>query len=145
MHGPRCDQEQFEVAVLRRPEPTKAVNQAKATEASNASSIRRPLEIQFEPPADPGDWRMTGKINWSSPNEAYGVPICEWANDKGTRIWLSAQLKELAVECTDRAPDRRRALIVRSRELVTSVSWRCRDHSLFVTLCYLQLAADVGI
>jgi hypothetical protein len=64
--------------------------------------------------------------------------------DEGTLIWLSAQPRGLTVEFTDRAPDRRRALIVRSRELVVS-GRRCGDHLLFFTLSYLQLAADVGI
>jgi hypothetical protein len=71
--------------MLRRREPTKA----------SAFSVRRPLQIAFEPPADRSNWRVTGRINWPSRNEGYGVPICEWANDEGTRIWLSAPLKEL--------------------------------------------------
>jgi hypothetical protein len=143
--GPGFEQGQFEVAVLHRREPIKAVNQAEGTDPVPVSSLRRPLQIAFEPPADQSSWRMTGRINWPSPNEGYGVPICEWANDNGTRIWLSAQLKELAVECVDRAPNRWRPLIVRSRELVARVRQRCGDQSLFVTLCYLQLAADAGI
>jgi hypothetical protein len=85
-------------------------------------------------------------LPWKYHSHEYGtVPSCngyEWANDNGTRIWLSAQLKELAVEC---APNRWRPLIVRSRELAARVRQRCGDQSLFVTLCYLQLAADVGI
>jgi hypothetical protein len=40
----------------------------------------------------------------------YGIPICEWTNDKGTRIWLSAQLKDPAVEFHDRAQGRWRGL-----------------------------------
>jgi hypothetical protein len=37
------------------------------------------------------------------------------------------------------------AVDVRSRELAARVRQRFGDQSLFVTLCYLQLAADVGI
>jgi len=119
--------------MLRRREPTKA----------SALSVRRPLQIAFEPPADRSNWRMTGRINWPSSNQGYDVPICEWANDNGTRIWLSAQLKEVVVECADRAPDRWRELIGRSRELATNVRRRCGDHSLFAALCYLQLVAEI--
>jgi hypothetical protein len=134
--GPRYDQGYFEMAVLRRREPTKAVNQAEVTDPVSASSVRRPLQVWFEPPADPGNWRMTGRINWPSPSQGYALPICEWTNNEGMRIWLSAQLKDLAVEFSDRAPDRLRGLAVRGRELVASVKRRCGDHSLFVTLCY---------
>jgi hypothetical protein len=112
--------------------------------------VRLPLQVQFEPPAHPGNWRMTGRINRPSASQGFGAPVCEWTDDNGTRIWLSAQLKELAVECADQAPGRWRALFVRGRELVTTVGRRGGDHSWFVTLCYLQLgylqlAADVGI
>jgi hypothetical protein len=134
----------FEVAVLRRRKPTKAVVEAAATQARGASSVRRPCQIPFEPPADQSNWRLTGRINWPSSNQGYGVPICEWDNDKGTRIWLSAQLKELAVECTHSAPDRWGELVGRCRELATGARRRCGDHSLFVILCYLQLVAIVG-
>ena len=103
--------------MLRRREPTKAVNEAGVTESKSAFSVRRPLQIAFEPPADRSNWRMTGKINWPRPHQSYDIgPTCEWTSDEGTRIWLSAQLRGLTVEFTDRAPDRRRALIVRSRE-----------------------------
>jgi hypothetical protein len=119
-----------------------AAVEAAATEAGDASSVLRPLQIQFAAPAGPGRWRMTGRLKWPSPNHGI-APVCEWANDKGARIWLSAQLKELAVECADRAPDRWRELIGRSRELATNVRRRCGDHSLFATLCYLQLVAEI--
>jgi hypothetical protein len=126
-----------EVAVLRRREPTKAVK------SGNAFSVRRPLQIEFEPPADRSKWRMTGRINWSSPNQRYGVPICEWASDEGARIWLSAQLKELAVEFVDGAEDRRRELAMRSRALLRGVVQQFNAPLVSITLCYLHLAADV--
>ena len=28
------------------------------------SSVRPPLQLQFEPPADPSAWHMTGRFNW---------------------------------------------------------------------------------
>jgi hypothetical protein len=126
-----------EVAVLRRREPTKAVK------SGNAFSVRRPLQIEFEPPADRSKWRMTGRINWSSPNQGYGVPICEWVSDEGARIWLSAQLKELAVEFVDGAEDRRRELAMRSRALLRGVVQQFNAPLVSITLCYLHLAADV--
>jgi hypothetical protein len=126
-----------EVAVLRRREPTKAVK------SGNAFSVRRPLQIEFEPPADRSKWRMTGRINWSSPNQGYGVPICEWVSDEGARIWLSAQLKELAVEFVDGAEDRRRELAMRSRALLGGVVQQFNAPLVSITLCYLHLAADV--
>ena len=64
---------------------------------------------------------------------------------QGTRIWLSAQLKDLAVEFIDRAQGRWGGLAVPGRKLLADVVRRPRNHSLFVTLCYLQLATDVGI
>jgi hypothetical protein len=121
--------------MLRWREPTKA----------SAFSVRRPLQIAFEPPAERSNWRMTGRINWPSSNQGYGVPICEWANDEGARIWLSAQLKELAVEFVDGAEDRRRELAMRSQKLLAGVVRRSRALVFCVTLCYLHLAADVGI
>jgi hypothetical protein len=147
--GPRYDQGQLEVAVLRRREPTRAVNQARATEQPSsepAYSVRRPLQIQFSSPADPGNWRMTGKINWPSPHQAYGIaPTCEWANDEGRRIWLPAQHKDLVVEFTDRAEGRWRELAMRSRKLLAGVVRRSRVSVSCIALCYLHLGADVGI
>jgi hypothetical protein len=106
--------------------------------------LRRPLRFQFDPPADhPRTWRMTGKINRPSADHDYGVPICEWANDKGTRIWLSAQLKELAVEFVAGAKDRRRELAMRSRALLGGVVQQFNAPLVSITLCYLHLAADV--
>jgi hypothetical protein len=121
-----------------------AVVEAAATEAGDASSVRRPLQIQFAAPAGPGRWRMTGRLNWPSPNHGI-APVCEWANDKGTRIGLSAQLKELAVEFSDRAEDRRRELAMRSQKPLAGVVRRSRALVFCVALCYLHLAADVGI
>ena len=119
--------------MLRRIESTKA----------SAFSARRPLQIEFEPPADRSNWRMTGRINWPSPNQGDGVPICEWASDEGARIWLSAQLKELAVEFVDGAEDRRRELAMRSRALLGRVVQQFNAPLVSITLCYLHLAADV--
>jgi hypothetical protein len=117
-----------------------APNRARATDQpSGELAVRRPLRIQFEPPADLGIWRLTGRINWPSPNQGYGVPIGEWTNDKGTRIWLSAQLKELAVEFVDGAEDCRRELAMRSRTLLQQFN----APLVSITLCYLHLAADV--
>jgi hypothetical protein len=141
--GPGFEQGQFEVAVLHRREPIKAVNQAEGTDPVPVSSLRRPLQIAFEPPADQSSWRMTGRINWPSPNEGYGVPICEWATDEGTRIWLSAQLKELAVEFVDGAEDRRTELAMRSWALLGGVAQQFNGSLVGITLCYLHLAADV--
>ena len=129
--------------MLRRREPTKAVNEAGVTESRSAFSARRPLQIEFEPPADRSNWRMTGRINWSSPNQGYGVPICEWASDEGARIWLSAQLKELAVECVDGAEDGWRELAMRSRALLGGVVQQFNASLVSITLCYQHLAADV--
>jgi hypothetical protein len=129
--------------MLRRREPTKAVNEAGVTESRSAFSVRRPLQIEFEPPADRSNWRMTGRINWPSPIQGYGVPICEWASDEGARIWLSAQLKELAVEFVDGAEDRRRKLAMRSRALLGGVVRQFNAPLVSITLCYLHLAADV--
>ena len=137
------------MAVLRRRGPTRAVNQARATEQPSsepAYSVRRPLQIQFSSPADPANWRMTGKINWPSPQQSYGIaPTCEWANDEGTRIWLPAQHKDLMVEFTDRAEGRWRALAMRSQKLLAGVVQQFHAYVFCIALCYLHLAADVGI
>jgi DNA invertase Pin-like site-specific DNA recombinase len=125
------------VYVLHGRKPSKPVKSA------NAFSVRRPLQIEFQPPADRSNWRMTGRINWPSPNEGYGVPICEWATDEGTRIWLSAQLKELAVEFVDGAEDRRTELAMRSWALLGGVAQQFNGSLVGITLCYLHLAADV--
>jgi len=68
--------------------------------------MKRPFQIQFAPPAGPGRWRTTGRLKWPSRNLGI-APLCEWANDEGMRIWLPAQLKELAVELADGAEDAR--------------------------------------
>jgi hypothetical protein len=116
--GPRFDQEQFEVAVLRRRELTKAVNQTEATEPGIASSVRGPRQIQFEAPAGPNNWHLTGRIHWPARSQGYGVaPICEWVSDEGSRIWLAAQHRDLVVEFTDRAESRRGGLAMGSREI----------------------------
>ena len=70
-------------------------------------------------------------------------PICEWASDEGARIWLSAQLKELAVEFVDGAEDRRRKLAMRSRALLGGVVRQFNASLVSITLCYQHLAADV--
>jgi 2-polyprenyl-6-methoxyphenol hydroxylase-like FAD-dependent oxidoreductase len=88
-----------------------------------ASSVRRPLRIQFEPPADPSAWHMTGRFNWPCPHQSYGtVPLCEWANDEGMRIWLPAQHKDLVVEFTYRVEGRWRKLAMRSRKLLAGIA-----------------------
>jgi hypothetical protein len=126
--GPRFDQEPFEVAVLRRRELTKAVNQAEATEPGIASSVRGPRQIQFEPPAGPNNWHLTGRIHWPAPSQGYGVaPICEWASDEGSRIWLAAQHRDLVVEFTDWAEGRRGGLAIRGRKFLAGI-WRGEPH-----------------
>lgn len=53
---------------------------------------RRPLRIEFVPPAGAGPWRMTGRFMWpfgTGSSSSYGViPSGEWTNDRGDRIWL---------------------------------------------------------
>jgi hypothetical protein len=110
--------------------------------SGSAFSTRRPLQIEFKPPASRSNWRMTGRINWPSPNRGI-APLCEWASDDGVRMWLSAQLKEMAVEFTDRAEDRRRDLAMRSRALLGAVVQQFNAPLVSITLCYLHLAADV--
>jgi hypothetical protein len=108
------------------------------------SSVRRPLRLHFEPPVDPSAWHMTGRINWPCPHESYEmVPICEWANDKGMRIWLSAQHQELVAEFTDPAKGGWRELAVRSQKLLAGVVQRSCDSFYCITLC-LQLTADLS-
>jgi len=108
------------------------------------SSVRPPLRVQFEPPADPSAWHMTGRFNW--PCSRYGiVPNCEWVNNKGVRIWLPAQHRGLAAEFTNRAEGRWRELVMRSRRLLARIVQRFRAPVFCTTLFYLQLAADVGI
>ena len=108
------------------------------------SSVRPPLRLRFEPPADPSAWHMTGRFNWPGPH--YGiVPNCEWVNDEGMRIWLPAQQKDLVTEFTYRAEGRWRELVMRSRRLLARVVRRSRAPVFCTTLFYLQLAADVGI
>jgi hypothetical protein len=108
------------------------------------SSVRPPLRLQFEPPADPSAWHMTGRFNWPCPR--YGiVPNCEWVNNKGVRIWLPAQHRGLAAEFTYRAEGRWRELVMRSRRLLARIVRRSRAPVFCTTLFYLQLAADVGI
>jgi hypothetical protein len=101
---------------------------------------------QFEPPADPSAWHMTGRFNWPCPHQSYGiVPNCEWANNVGVRIWLPAQDKDLAAEFTYRKEGRWRELVMRSRRLLARIVRRSRAPVFCTTLFYLQLAADVGI
>jgi hypothetical protein len=89
---------------------------------------------------------MTGRINWPCPHQSYGVvPNCEWVNDEGVRIWLQAQHTDLATEFTDRAKGRWRELAVRSRKLLAGVVEQFHAPVFRITLCYLHLAADVGI
>ena len=108
------------------------------------SSVRLPLRLNFEPPADPSAWHMTGRFNWPCPH--YGiVPNCEWANDEGMQIWLPAQPKDLVTEFTYQAEGRWRKLAMLSRRLLARVVRRSRDPFFCITLSYLQLAADVGI
>ena len=62
-------------------------------------AVRRPMRIHFEPPADPTSWRLTGRVNWHSQHQDYGiVPTCEWANHEGLRIWLPARHKDFVAE-----------------------------------------------
>jgi hypothetical protein len=108
------------------------------------SSVRPPLRLRFEPPADPSAWHMTGRFNWPCPH--YGiVPNCEWANDEGMRIWLPAQHKDLVTEFTYQVEGRWRELVMLSRRLLARVVRRSRAPVFCTTLFYLQLAADVGI
>jgi hypothetical protein len=89
------------------------------------SSVRPPLRLQFEPPADPSAWHMTGRFNWPCPR--YGiVPNCEWVNNKGVRIWLPAQHRGLVAEFTYRTEGRWRELVMRSRRLLARVVRRSR-------------------
>jgi hypothetical protein len=129
--------------------PIEAPNRVRLTDPHSgglASSVRRPLRIHFEPPADPSAWHMTGRINWPCPHQNYGiVPTCEWANDEGMRIWLPAQHKDLVAEFTYRTEGGWKGLVMRSRRLLASVVPRSRGPVFCITLCYLQLAADVGI
>ena len=147
--SPLFDQEQLEVAVLRKRESSRPVNRVGSTEQSSgelASSVRRPLKILFEPPASPSTWHMTGRINWPSPHQSCGIGLtCDWANDHGMRIWLPAQHRHLVVEFTDRAEGWWRGLAMRSRRFVAGVVRRSRLNVLGITLCYLHLVADFGI
>ncbi len=128
--------------VMRRP----ALRSTDPPSDGLASSVRRPLRIQFEPPADPSAWHMTGRFNWPCPHQSYGtVPLCEWANDEGMRIWLPAQHKDLVAEFTYRTEGGWKGLVMRSRRLLASVVRRSRGPVFCITLCYLQLAVDVGI
>ena len=142
---PKIEQEQIEAAVIRRREPIQPVNRTSATEFASsepASPVRRPVQIQFAPPTGFGTWRITGRLNWPFPN--HGVPpLCEWINNEGSRIWLSAQLKELAVEFVDGAEDGWRELAMRSRALLGGVVQHFNAPLVSITLCYLHLAADV--
>jgi hypothetical protein len=105
-------------------------------------SVRWPRQIQFEPPATLDNWHMTGRINWSCPRGKDVIgPTCEWANDEGTRIWLSAQLRDLVVEFPDRT-DRWRGFAVRGRKLLAGAVQRSRASAFCIALCYLHLAAD---
>ena len=56
------------------------------------SSVRPPLRLRFEPPADPSTWHLTGRFNWPCPHYRV-VPNREWVNSVGWRIWLPAQHK----------------------------------------------------
>jgi hypothetical protein len=89
---------------------------------------------------------MTGRFNWPCPHQSYGiVPLCEWANDEGMRIWLPAQHKDLVVEFTYRVEGRWRKLAMRSRRLLAGVVRRSRAPFLYITLSYLQLAAAIPV
>ena len=89
---------------------------------------------------------MTGRFKWPCPHQSYGiVPNCEWVNNKGVRIWLPAQHKDLTAEFAYRAEGRWRELVMRSRGLLARVVRRTRAPVFWITLSYLQLAADVGI
>jgi hypothetical protein len=122
----------------KRIEPYNGV-ESTASASGDGPSVRRPLRIHFVPPANPSAWHMTGRINWPCPYQSYEtVPVCEWANHEGVRIWLSAQHNDLVTEFTDRAEDRRRKLVKRRRKFLTGVF-------LCIILCCLQSAADVGI
>jgi hypothetical protein len=76
-------------------------------------------------------------------SEPWHCPSLRWVNDKGTRIWLPAQLKELAVELADGAEDRPRALARRSRAVLRGLVQQFNAPLVSITLCYLHLAADV--
>ena len=112
--------------MLRRRGPIEAPNRVRLTDPPSgglASSVRRPLRIQFEPPADPSAWHMTGRFNWPCPHQSFGiVPSCEWANDEGMRIWLPAQHKDLVAEFTYRVEGRWRKLAMRSWKLLASIA-----------------------
>jgi hypothetical protein len=105
---------------------------------------RRPLQILFEPPASPDNWRMTGRFNWPGPS--YGaVPTCEWLDDFGARIWLPGRYVDLAVTVDTRRESRCSVMIERASQFLKRTSLRLRERVFLVTLCHMQLAADVGI
>jgi hypothetical protein len=105
---------------------------------------RRPLQILFEPPASPHDWRMTGRFNWHSPS--YGaVPSCEWIDDFGARIWLPGRYVDLAVSVDALRASRCSVVIEKASQFLKNTRLRLRERLFLVSLCYMQLAADLGI
>ena len=118
----------------------------KLSDGPPTSSVRPPLRLQFEPPANPSAWQMTGRFNWPCPHQSYGiVPNCEWVDNKGVRIWLPAEHRDLAAEFTYRPEGRWGKLVLLCRRLLARMHRRSRAPVFCATLFYLQLAADVGI
>jgi hypothetical protein len=135
-----------ELGLLDRGKRTQEPTGGRPTGFLIGGVVRRPVRIHFGPPADPTRWRLTGRINWHSQHQDYGiVPTCEWANNEGLRIWLPARHEDLVTEFTYRAEGPRRELVMRTRKLLTGVVRRSRTSLFCIALGYLQLAADVGI
>jgi hypothetical protein len=108
------------------------------------SGPRRPLRILFEPPASPDNWRMTGGFNWPSPS--YGsVPTCEWTDDCGARICLPGRHRKFAATVDKPRVGRCSVLIENASHFFKRSALLLRERVLQVTLCTMQLAADMGI
>jgi hypothetical protein len=107
------------------------------------SGPRRPLQILFGPPASPDNWRMTGRFNWPGPSYR-AVPSCEWMDGFGARIWLPGRYVDLAVTVDPPHESRCSVLIERASQFLQRAPLRLHERVFLVTLCYMQLATDVG-
>jgi hypothetical protein len=135
-----------ELGVLNRGKQTPEPTGVSSTGLPIEKAVRRPMRIHFEPPADPTRWRLTGRVNWHSQHQDYGiVPTCEWANHEGLRIWLPARHKDFVAEFNYGADGPWRELILCSRRLLTGILWRSRTSIFYIAVGYLQLAGDAGI
>jgi hypothetical protein len=124
------------------------------------AGMKRPASRAFEAewnaidPADPlqrrEEFTTRDLPNWATHDRQIQVPVSaassfEWIDDFGARIWLPGRYVDLAVSVDARRAPRCSAMIENASQFLANTWRRLRGRVFLVTLCYMQLVADMGI